>query len=285
MQQPRVLVIQDISASCRISANVAVPVLSCLNNAVNILPTALLSTHTGIGFSDFTYLDLTDEIKKIVNHWQSLNIKYDGILIGYLGSTEQMDLVKRIIRDFLKPGGITVLDPVMGDHGFLYTGFDSGYVREMRQLCSEVSVIIPNMTEASLLLDRPYKRGPYTKKYVEEIIKGFSQLNNKTTVLTGVRFNDNELGAASYNAGSDNITYSFDKWHQGHFDGTGDLFSSTVAGLLFQKKPLEEATNTAVAYVNRVIQRTISSGIDPLFGVQFETDLPFLMRSVHGGSN
>lgn len=283
MHQPRVLVIQDISASCRISANVAVPVLSCLNNAVNILPTALLSTHTGIGFSDFTYLDLTDEIKKIVNHWQSLNITYDGILVGYLGSTEQIDLVKRIIRDFLKPGGITVLDPVMGDHGFLYTGFDSEYVKEMRQLCREVSVIIPNMTEASLLLDCPYKSGPYTQKYIEEIIKDFSHLNNQTTVLTGVRFNEEELGAASYSAESDRISYSFDKWHRGHFDGTGDLFSSTLAGLLFQKKTLEEATNTAVAYVNRVIKRTISSGTDPLFGVQFETDLPFLMQSVHGG--
>lgn len=283
MHQPRVLVIQDISASCRISANVAVPVLSSLNNAVNILPTALLSTHTGIGFSDFTYLDLTNEIKKILNHWQSLGIKYDGVLIGYLGSIEQIALVKRIIRDFLKPDGIAILDPVMGDHGFLYTGFDAGYVREMRELCSAVSVIIPNMTEASLLLDRPYKSGPYTKEYVEEIIKELAALNSRTTILTGVRFNDEELGAASHYAGSPDINYCFDKWHQGHFDGTGDLFSSTVGGLLFQKKTLEEATTIAVAYVNRVIQRTINSESDPLFGVQFETDLPFLMQSVHEG--
>lgn len=283
MHQPRVLVIQDISASCRISANVAIPVLSCLNNAVNILPTALLSTHTGIGFSDFTYLDLTNEIKKILNHWQSLDIKYDGILIGYLGSTEQIDLVKWIIRDFLKPDGITVLDPVMGDHGFLYTGFDSNYVREMRELCSAVSVIIPNMTEASLLLDRPYKSGPYTQSYVEKTLKELAVLNNRTTVLTGVRFNEEELGAASYYADSNKITYSFDKWHHGHFDGTGDLFSSTVAGLLFQGKTLEEATTIAVAYVNRVIQRTLKSETDPLYGVQFETDLPFLMQSVHEG--
>lgn len=284
MRQPRVLVIQDISASCRISANVAVPVLSCLNNGVNILPTALLSTHTGIGFSGFTYLDLTNEIKKILNHWQSLAIKYDGILIGYLGSKEQIDLVRRIITDFLNPGGIVVLDPVMGDHGFLYTGFDSAYVMEMRKLCREVSVIVPNMTEASLLLDQPYQEGPFTKETIEKTIKALAGINQQTAVLTGVRFNDQELGAASYRCGSKKVLYSFDKWHPGHFDGTGDLFSSALAGLLFQQKELEEATNVAVNYVNRVIQRTKESDTNPLYGVQFETDLPFLMQKVHGGN-
>lgn len=285
MHQPRILVIQDISASCRISANVAVPVLSCLNNAVNILPTALLSTHTGVGFSGFTYLDLTQEIKKILNHWQSLGIKYDGVLIGYLGSKEQIDLVKRIIHDFMKPQGIAILDPVMGDHGFLYTGFDSAYVAEMRELCQEVSVIIPNMTEASLLLDKPYKKGPFTQTFIEETLAELTGLNNQTAILTGVRYDEEVLGAASYHAISKKYAYSFDTWHPGHFDGTGDLFSSTVAGLLFQKKPLEEAIELAVKYVNRVIERTITSGVDPKFGVQFETDLPFLMHHVHEGSN
>lgn len=281
MHQPRVLVIQDISASCRISANVAVPVLSCLNNAVNILPTALLSTHTGIGFSDFTYLDLTQEIKKILNHWQTLGIKYDGILIGYLGSKEQIVLVKRIMRDFMKPDGIAVLDPVMGDHGFLYTGFDSAYVAEMRQLCQEVSVIIPNVTEASLLLDKPYKSGPFTEEYVQETLMQLAALNKKTAILTGVRYDDEGLGAASYDSLSGTFSFSSDIWHPGHYDGTGDLFSSTLAGLLFQKIPLEKAVEVAVQYVNRVIKRTMKSELDPLYGVQFETDLPYLMQYVH----
>lgn len=278
MQQPRILVIQDISASCRISANVAVPVLSCLNNAVNILPTALLSTHTGVGFSDYTYLDLTSEIKKILNHWQSLNLKFDGLLIGYLGSLEQIEIVRSIIRDFVKPNGTVVLDPVMGDHGFLYPGFDSQYVLSMRQLCQEVTVIIPNATEASLLLNRPYQPGPFSETYVRQLLAELVQLNNNAVVLTGVRLDPVNLGAASYSLPESHYSLSLDAWHPGHFDGTGDLFSSVVAGMLFQRKTLQEATKIAVTYVNRVISRTIDSHIDTKYGVQFETDLPFLMQ-------
>ena len=96
MKQPRILVIQDISASCRISMNVAVPILSCLENWVSILPTALLSTHTGKGFEEYTFLDLSTEISAILNHWHSLEIKFDGIVIGYLGSIEQIKLINEI---------------------------------------------------------------------------------------------------------------------------------------------------------------------------------------------
>lgn len=281
MRQPRVLVIQDISASCRISLNVAVPVLSCLNNGVNVLPTALLSTHTGVGFSDYTFLNLTSEIKKILTHWKKLKISFDGILIGYLGSTEQIELIQYIIKEFLKPGGLTVLDPVLGDHGFLYAGFDDEYVEEIRKLCREVSVIIPNLTETSFLLQRSYHPGPYTEKEVKDYLKELASLNRGIVILTGVRFDEKNVGAASYHYETKEYAYAAGSHHEGHFDGTGDLFSSVVAGFLFQGKSLQLATETAVEYVNRVIVRTLDSGIDLKYGVQFETDLPFLMEQLY----
>lgn len=187
-KQPRVLVIQDISASCRISLNVAVPVLSCLNNGVSVLPTALLSTHTGVDFSDYTFLDLTDEIQKIIQHWKSLSLEFDGILVGYLGSIEQIELVRQIKEAFLKPEGVVVLDPVLGDNGFLYPGFDYDYVSELRKLCREVDVLIPNMTEASFLLETAYQPGPYSKKHIEDTLKKLSQITKQQIILTGVSF-------------------------------------------------------------------------------------------------
>lgn len=109
--QSRVLIIQDISASCRISMNVAVPILSCLNNEVNLLPTALLSTHTTSGFEDYTYLDLTDESDKILKHWTKLGIQFDGILVGYLGSIHQIEIVQYVLDHLLKKMGRLSLTP------------------------------------------------------------------------------------------------------------------------------------------------------------------------------
>lgn len=281
MQQPRVLVLQDISASCRISMNVAVPVLSCLNNAVNVLPTALLSTHTGVRFPDYTFLDLTSEIKKIIQHWKVLSIQFDGILVGYLGSIEQINLVRELKRDFLKEDGILVLDPVMGDHGFLYPGFDTMYVEEMRKLCQEVSVLLPNMTEASLLVGRDYQPAPYTPEQIESLLKELASLNRQKVMLTGVSFEAGKVGAASYDYEDQTMTNAFGPLQPGLFDGTGDLFSSVIGGFMFQRKPLSYAMETAVEYVHRVIMRTIESGAELRFGVQFETDLPYLIERLY----
>lgn len=277
MDQPRVLVIQDISASCRISMNVALPVLSTLQNGVSILPTALLSTHTGSGFEDYTFLDLTGEMHKILAHWRQLGLRFDGVLAGYLGSREQVSLVREIVREFLAEDGIFVLDPVMGDHGIAYTGFDEDFVREIRTLCQEAHVLIPNMTEAALLLEREWRPAPYTVSEIQETLGSLRALTEGDVVLTGVRFSDDLVGGACLQRGAERFYYRGAPLFAGHFDGTGDLFSSVVAGFCFQKTSLAFATAAAVEYVNRVIARTAASGIDSRFGVRFEMDLPYLV--------
>lgn len=277
MKQPKVLVIQDISASCQISMNVALPILSSLNNSTSILPTALLSTHTGSGFEDYTFLDLTSEMEKILHHWRQLGISFDGVLIGYLGSHAQMNIVKRVIREFTTDEAIIVLDPVMGDHGKLYAGFDEEYVQQMWELCQLSTVVIPNMTEAAYLTRTPYHEGPHTKQEIELVMQKMLEWNQQQVILTGVMPSEYEIGAASYSLQAEQVKYAFSPIYPGHFDGTGDLFSSVVAGLLFQKATLELATETAVTYVEKVIQRTVASKLDPKYGVQFETDLPYLM--------
>lgn len=279
MNQPKVLVIQDISASCQISMNVALPILSSLNNSTSILPTALLSTHTGSGFEDYTFLDLTSEMEKILHHWKQLGISFDGVLIGYLGSHAQMNIVKRVIREFTTDEAIIVLDPVMGDHGELYAGFDEEYVQKMRELCQLSTVVIPNMTEVSYLTQTPYHEGPHTEQEIEQMLQKMLEWNQQHVVLTGVMPTGHEIGAASSSFQSVQLNKAFSPIYPGHFDGTGDLFSSVVAGLLFQKVTLEAATETAVSYVEKVIQRTVASKLDPKYGVQFETDLPYLMET------
>lgn len=280
MKQPRILVIQDISASCRISMNVAVPILSCLENWVSILPTALLSTHTGKGFEEYTFLDLSAEIPAILNHWHSLGIKFDGIVIGYLGSVEQIKLMKSLITQFATEEALIILDPVMGDHGQLYPGYTQEHVEAMRELCQFADVLIPNVTEACLLTGIPYPEKPHTKESIKAIIEQLTKNAKQSMILSGVIQDESKVGTAFVAKGSTEVSYAFSKAYPGHFDGVGDLFTSVIAGFLFQNKGLKRANEVAVNYISRVVKRTIEEQINPLYGIAFEKDLMYLMKEL-----
>lgn len=278
MSQPRVLVIQDISAGCRISMNVAQPVLSVLNNEVNVLPTALLSTHTTSGFQDYTYLDLTEESDKILAHWDELGRTFDGILVGYLGSVAQIDRIHAIEDSFLNEDGLFILDPAMADGGVLYDGFDEDYVLNMRELSRRADIVLPNITEATLLTETAF--GAIQEVDIKRLIQDVADLNKKHFIITGV-VREDEMGAASYNYAGGQLAVKYAPYFEGHFEGAGDLFSSVVAGMLLQGKSVHYAMETAVIYTNKVIKRTSESSKEIRYGVQFETDIPYLIERLY----
>ena len=146
----RILAINDISCVGKCSLTVALPVLSACGATVDILPTALLSTHTG-GFTGYTFLNLDDEMAKICDHWETLGLRYDVIYSGYLGSKKQIEFVKDVKRRFLKENGKFVVDPVLGDNFTFYKGFDEAFAAGMLSLCAEADYILPNETESFLL--------------------------------------------------------------------------------------------------------------------------------------
>ncbi len=128
--QKRILAIHDISCMGRCSLTVALPILSCAGFETGILPTALLSTHTG-DFENYTYLDLTYEMVKILNHWESLNINFSSIYSGFLGSYEQIDIVIQVFNTFADKNCLLMVDPAMADHGKLYPT----YTKKMLKSC------------------------------------------------------------------------------------------------------------------------------------------------------
>ena len=154
----RVLAINDISCVGKCSLTVALPVISACGVTCDVLPTALLSTHTG-GFDGYTFLDLSDEIPRILTHWEGLGLTFDFIYSGYLGNISQIETVLAVKRKFLKPNGKFIVDPVMGDGGKLYAHFDYHFVEKMRSLCDEADFILPNVTEACLLSGESYRKG------------------------------------------------------------------------------------------------------------------------------
>ena len=146
----RVLAINDVSCIGKCSLTAALPIISACGVECNVLPTALLSTHTG-GFTGYTFRDCSEDIPAILRHWKSLGIQFDFIYSGYLGNIAQIEMVENIKNQFLADGGIFVVDPVMGDSGKLYAGFTDEYVERMKALCKQADYILPNVTEACYL--------------------------------------------------------------------------------------------------------------------------------------
>ena len=269
-RQKRVLAIHDISGVGKCSLTVALPIISAAGVECSVLPTAVLSTHTG-GFTGFTYRDLTEDISPIVAHWQALHLKLDGIYTGFLGSFEQIRLVGDAFSALADKDTLLVVDPVMADGGKLYTIFDETFPPAMKKLCSKADVILPNMTEAAFMLGEDYVEGPYTHEYVESLLHRLArEIPVKYIVLTGVHFDGEELGAALYDAAADDVTYILCAIIPGSYHGTGDVFGSAFVGAAVSGRSMAEAVRIAVDYTVECIAWTKEAGTDIRYGVNFE---------------
>ncbi len=276
----RVLAAHDISCFGKCSLTVALPIISACGVETTILPTAVLSTHTG-GFTGFTYRDLTEDINPIVDHFTTLPIAFDGIYTGFLGSFEQIEIMAKMFDTLKNDNTLILVDPVMADHGKLYSIFDKEFPSKMKILCQKADIIIPNITEACLMLEKEYKDGPYTKEYVEDILQGLKTLGAKKIVLTGVYFDNEKLGAASYDTEKDEIIYSFTEKIDGFYHGTGDVFGSALLGALMNDFSLSDSTQIAADFVCECIKKTKAAGTDVRFGVNFEQSTAGLLKALN----
>lgn len=274
MTYKRILTIQDISCVGQCSMTVALPILSACGLETAILPSAVLSTHTG-GFTGFTVRDLTEDFPGIRSHWEKEGISFQGIVTGYLGSTKQVDYVEEIFRTMTAPGGKIVVDPAMADNGKLYYGFDEVYAAAMGRLCAQADVIVPNITEACILTGHPYRES-YDEEYVEALLDKLEKLGAGSVVLTGVSYSPEETGVAIREKGE--TLYYRHRRIAKSYHGTGDIYTAAMAGGWLRGKSLYEAAKIAADYTVRCIEETISDD-SHWYGVKFEKALPSLIDS------
>ena len=271
----RIVTIQDISCVGKCSLTVALPVISACGVEAAVIPTAVLSTHTG--FSNFTFRDLTDEIYPITAVLKKENITFDAIYTGYLGSPMQLQLMEKFFEDFGTRDNLIFVDPVLGDHGELYPGFTQEFADKMAKLCTKADVIVPNLTEACFMLHEEYIESGYSEEYIKNILKKLSESGCKNIVLTGVSFNENELGVMAYNSDTDTYFSYFTEKAELSFPGTGDVFSSACVGALMRGLTLEKALKVAVNFTLEAIKASIKDPSHRWYSVNFEQALPFLI--------
>ena len=268
MSYKRILTIQDISCVGQCSLTVALPVLSACGHETCVLPTALLSTHTG-GFGKPVIVPLSNALPEIVEHWKQNGITFDLILTGYLGSVSAIQTAMQVMETMLSPGGMCIVDPAMADHGKLYSGFDEEYVVAMKRLCERADVILPNLTEAALLSGVPYQDRT-DEAYARELLEA---LPNERVILTGVGEEDTGLLLRD---GGEVKRYSHPRL-PGSYSGTGDLFAAAFAGALASEKGVYESAQIAADFTCGCIECTIRQPAH-WYGVKFEPVLRFLTK-------
>ena len=275
MSTPRIAAIHDLSCFGRCSLTIALPVLSAMGCQCCPLPTALLSAHTG--FPGNTFLDLTAEMGRIADHWTAMDLQFGAIYSGFLGSADQVDTVARFFSTFKKSSTAVIVDPVMGDHGTAYRTCTPELCRGMRVLAENSDVITPNLTEAALLLDRPYEEIRQADAY--EVVRRLSLGGRRSVVLTGYSSEPGQTGTLCFDRDSGESKAVQTPREPQDFSGTGDLFASVLAGGVAKGVPLFQAAQAAADFVRDCIARTLAEGLTEQDGVDFEPLLGQLTSS------
>ncbi len=273
----RIVTIQDISCVGKCSLTVALPIISAMGIECGIVPTAVLSTHTM--FKEFTCKDLTDQVEPIAAHWNRENFKFDAVYTGYLGSFEQIDLMKGYFDLFGTEDNLLFVDPAMADNGKLYPAFDEAFAKHMGTLCAKADIIVPNITEACFMTGMEY-RTDYDEAYVKELLTRLCDLGAKISILTGVGFEEGKTGVMGYDKAKDEFHYYCHEKLPVSYHGTGDIFSSTCVGAMMNDMDWKEAIKVAADYTMECIRLTLEDPTKPWYGVNFEEAIPYLLKRI-----
>ena len=271
------MTVQDISCVGKCSLTVALPVISAAGVEASVLPTAVLSTHTG--FPKFTFKDLTDEITPIKNTLEELKIDFDAIYTGYLGSFLQIELVEDFIDSFKKNDTFVLIDPVMADNGKLYPGFTPEFALRMAKLCAKADLVLPNITEASFMLGIEYK-SEYDEAYVKDILKKLTGLGCPRAALTGISFESDKIGVYSYDSLTDTYFYYANEKLPVSYHGTGDTYASAALGAIMRGISVEDSLAIAVDFTLECMKKTEADPNRRFYGVNFESALGYYIKLV-----
>ena len=265
-----VLSVQDLSCVGKCSLTVALPVLSAMQCRCSVLPTAVLSTHTA--FPSPHVRDLTEDLDSVRCHWQRIGVSFDAISVGYLADPEQAAIVDHIVSRLNCP---LILDPVMGDHGKLYSRITGEHIGALKALAARAEVLLPNLTEAAALAGLPYRQQTDTD-YLNALADGLLALGAKAVVITGIHLKDNAIGFYGKTQGGEPFCYQ-GSYIPRQFHGTGDLFAAVLSGQLLKGETLSAAAEKAAEFVKACVENTPQ--VTPM-GAEFETQLYRLTNTI-----
>lgn len=273
---PKVAAVHDLSCFGRCSLSVIIPTLSRLGTQVCPLPTSILSSHLG-GYKHISITDCTEKMAAIGQAWEQENISFDCIYTGYLASPDQISTVEEFIDNF-SADSLVVIDPVMGDHGKLYSKYTPDMQQAMRRLINKARLITPNYTEACFLLDEEYLNVHSNLDLAYSYVVRLAELGIEQVVITGIHLTDNRIANVAYDRNTQSFFTAYSPKVPANYPGTGDIFTSVLLGYLLLDLPLDIALLNATKFAYECINLTYQQNTVPREGVLLELMLDALTR-------
>lgn len=274
-RQKKIAMINDLSGYGRCSLTVAIPILSAMGIQCCPVPTAILSNHTA--FPVYFFDDYTDKMEVYAEKWVELGLSFDGIATGFLGSRRQIDIVMDLVERLRKENTKVIVDPVMGDDGVPYATYTEEMCEEMKRLVCMGDVVTPNVTEACILTGTSYKETGWTRRELLNMAMMLRLMGARSVVITGVR-EGGFLTNVVLEQGRQEAEFVKVKRTGTERPGTGDVFSSVVAGAVLNGEPLKHAVSRASRFVKDCIRRSDELEIPVSNGVCFEELLGCLLK-------
>ena len=265
-KQKRIAIINDITGFGRCSVAVMAPILNVMKIQSVVIPTAILSTHTQ--FPVYHFDDYTKHMNDYIQTYKDLNLTFDAIETGFIGSVEQIDIIINFIKHFKKEHTFVLVDPVMGDYGNLYKTYTLEMTKRMKELVQYADILTPNLTELCVLTDTPYNPS-YSIKEIEKMCHKLSLQGVKHIIVTGISYSDTQILNYIYNTNDENKCIIVDRLGEDR-SGTGDVIASIVAGSYLNGKSVNEAVKTAVDFTSKCLKKCIEWQLPNYYGLCIE---------------
>lgn len=275
MPQKKIALINDITGFGRCSIAVMAPIVSAMKIQSVVVPTAILSTHTQ--FSEYYFDDYTPKMRDYIQTYKNLDMEFDAIATGFLGSVEQVDIVVDFIRHFKKPGVFTLVDPVMGDYGKLYKTYTPELSAKMKNLVRYADILTPNLTELCALMDEDYHNGEFDAKALTAMCEKLSAQGPAHIVVTGIHYNDKQIMNFVYSRGESPRVLLVDRIG-GDRSGTGDVISAVIAGKYLSGHDFYDSVRCAADYASKCIGYCEKNKVPEHWGLCFEMYLRDLIE-------
>ena len=269
LKQKKTVIINDISGFGRCSVTVALPIISKLKVQCCVVPTAILSNHTG--YPTYYFDDYTERMEPYMEQWKKLHLEFDGIETGFLGSARQIEIVSRFIRDFKGEKTLVVVDPIMGDHGKTYATYTPDMCQEMKKLVKLADIVTPNMTEACILTDTDYHEAHWRLKDICAVAEKLAEEGPQKVVITGIpqgEYIANYCYEKTTDGGKGQLLRTMKVGTQRC--GTGDIFSAIITADAVNGVPFETSVRKASRFIKACILKSMEMEIPLTDGVCFE---------------
>ncbi|MFT8704076.1 pyridoxamine kinase [Bifidobacterium aquikefiricola] len=277
---PRVAAVHDMCGYGKCSLTAAIPILSAAGCDVCPVPTALFSAHTM--YKDFTFHDTTDMLPGYLDAWRKENVELDAVYSGFLGSADQVSIIQRLYTEY--PNSLRLVDPVMGDAGKMYPTYTKELCDAMGRLADGADILMPNLTEASILTGRDYPGQNIKDEEVTSWVQALLDLGAKNVVLKGIDRNDGSIRNYVASAALGDASHMVELEHEKlpfMIHGTGDAFASSLCGAIMAGKNLAESARIAGEFVRSAMMDTRNQPHYQERGVSFELSLFELTSLVH----